>query len=71
VSWVLPLGVSAGHEDVVEAAGALAAVAASLVVASLWPPLSVRGNGAPGAGLCPEPGSAASPGQPASTRRRN
>ena len=27
-SWVLPLGAAAGHEDVVEAGGALAAVAA-------------------------------------------
>jgi hypothetical protein len=43
-SWALPLGVSAGYEDVVGAGAALVAVAVSLVVASLWPPLSVRGT---------------------------
>jgi hypothetical protein len=46
-SWVLPLGVAAGKEDIVEAGGALAAVAVSLVVVNLWPPLSVRGKGTP------------------------
>ncbi|MGH3246857.1 MAG: hypothetical protein ACRDOI_11685 [Trebonia sp.] len=50
-SWVLPLGVAAGEEDVVEAGGALAAVAVSLLVANLWRPLSVRGKGTPVAGL--------------------
>jgi hypothetical protein len=34
-SWVLPLGVAAGQEDLVEADGALAAVAVGLVVANL------------------------------------
>ena len=50
-SWVLPLGVAAGHEEIVEIGGALAAVAVSLVAVNLWPPLSVRGKGTPVAGL--------------------
>ncbi|MGH3281172.1 MAG: hypothetical protein ACRDNW_18830, partial [Trebonia sp.] len=50
-SWLLPFGVAAWQEDVVEAGGALAAVTVSLVVINLWPPLSVRGKGTPIAGL--------------------
>lgn len=50
-SWMLPLGVAVGQEDIVEAGGALAAVAVSLVAVNLWPPLSVRGKGTPVAGL--------------------
>jgi hypothetical protein len=50
-SWMLPLGVAARQEDIVEAGGALAAIAVSLVAANLWPPLSVRGKGTSVAGL--------------------
>lgn len=50
-SWLLPFGVAAGREDVVESGGALAAVTVSLVVVNFWPPLSVRGKGTPVAGL--------------------
>ncbi len=50
-SWLLPLGVAARQEDLVEAGGGLAAVAVGLLVANLWAPLSVRGKGLPVAGL--------------------
>lgn len=50
-SWTMPLGVAARQEDAVEAGGALAAAAVSLVAANLWRPLSVRGKGTPVAGL--------------------
>lgn len=50
-SWTLPLGVATGTEEVVQAGGALAAVAVTLVLANLWPPLSVRGKGTPVTGL--------------------
>lgn len=50
-SWLLPFGVAAGREDIIEAAGALATVTVSLVVINLWAPLSVRGKGTPVAGL--------------------
>jgi 3-phenylpropionate/trans-cinnamate dioxygenase ferredoxin component len=50
-SWMLPLGVAAGQEEVVEAGGGLAAIAVSLVAVNLWPPLSVRGKGTPVGGL--------------------
>jgi hypothetical protein len=52
---VLPLGVAAGREDIVDAGGALAAVAVSVVVANPWPPLSVRGMGTPVAPGCAWP----------------
>jgi hypothetical protein len=44
-SWLLPIGVAAGQEDLVEAGGGLAAVAVSLLTVNLWPPLSVRRKG--------------------------
>ncbi len=44
-SWLLPLGVAAGQEDLVEAGGGLAAAAVSLLAANLWPAISVRGKG--------------------------
>ncbi|MGH3271639.1 MAG: hypothetical protein ACRDN1_21625, partial [Trebonia sp.] len=50
-SWMLPLGVAARQEDLVEAGGALAAVAVGFVVANLSPALSVRGKGTTVAGL--------------------
>jgi hypothetical protein len=51
VSWLLPLGVAAGQEEVVEAGGGLAAVAVGLLVVNLWAPLSARGKGTVVAGL--------------------
>jgi hypothetical protein len=50
-SWLLPIGVAAENEGVVESGGALAAVAVALLVANLSAPLSARGKGAPVAGL--------------------
>ncbi|MGH9115678.1 MAG: hypothetical protein ACRDWW_07595, partial [Acidimicrobiales bacterium] len=50
-SWLLPLGVAAQQEGVVEAGGALAAVAVTLLVVNLSAPLAARGKGAPVTGL--------------------
>ncbi|MGI8451478.1 MAG: hypothetical protein ACR2MP_30690, partial [Streptosporangiaceae bacterium] len=50
-SWLLPLGVAAGREDVVEAGGGLAAVAIALLVVNLWAALLVRGKGSAVTGL--------------------
>jgi hypothetical protein len=50
-SWLLPLGVAAGQEDVVEAGGGLAAVAVGLLTVNLWAPLSARGKGTVVVGL--------------------
>ncbi|MGH3192957.1 MAG: hypothetical protein ACRDOL_38025, partial [Streptosporangiaceae bacterium] len=50
-SWLLPFGVAAGQEDVVEAGGGLAAVAVALLAVNLWAPLSARGKGTVLAGL--------------------
>ncbi|MGH9079378.1 MAG: hypothetical protein ACRDYE_04735 [Acidimicrobiales bacterium] len=50
-SWLLPLGVAIQQEGVVEAGGALAAVAITLLVANLSAPLAVRGKGPPVTGL--------------------
>jgi hypothetical protein len=50
-SWLLPFGVAAGQEDVVEAGGGIAAVAVGLLVVNLWAPLSARGKGTVVAGL--------------------
>ena len=44
-SWLLPLSVASGQEDLTEAGGGLAAVAVGLLVANLGAPLSVRGKG--------------------------
>lgn len=50
-SWLLPLGVAAGKEGIVETGGVLAATAVSFAVVNLWPPLLVRGKGTPVTGL--------------------
>lgn len=50
-SWLLPLGIATGYEGVVEAGGALAALAITLLVANLWEALAARGKGAPLVGL--------------------
>ncbi len=50
-AWLLPAGFATGQEGVVEAGGALAAVALTLLVLNLWHPLASRGKGAPVTGL--------------------
>lgn len=50
-SWLLPLGVAARQEEVVEVGGGLAAIAVGLLVMNLWAPLSARGKGVVVAGL--------------------
>lgn len=50
-AWVLPLGIAAQQENVVEAGGALAAIAVMLLVVNLSSPLVARGKGAPVVGL--------------------
>ncbi|MGH9055904.1 MAG: hypothetical protein ACRDYY_08610 [Acidimicrobiales bacterium] len=50
-AWLLPLGVAGEQEGVVEAGGALAAVAVTLLVVNLSAPLAARGKGAPVTGL--------------------
>jgi hypothetical protein len=50
-SWLLPLGVATGREDLAEASGGFAAVTVGLLVANLWAPLSVRGKGTAVTGL--------------------
>lgn len=50
-AWLLPLGFATQHEAVVEAGGALAAVAVALVVTNLSAPLAARGKGVPVTGL--------------------
>ena len=44
-SWLLPSGIAAQQEPVVEAGGALAAVAVTLLVVNLSAPLAARGKG--------------------------
>ncbi len=50
-AWLLPLGIAAGQEGVVEAGGALAAVAVALLVVNLSAPLAARGRGVTAVGL--------------------
>lgn len=50
-SWLLPLGIGAGQEGIVEAGGALAAVAVTLLMINLSAPLAARGKGATVIGL--------------------
>ncbi len=50
-AWLLPIGVAAGRESVVEAGGALAGVAVTSFAVNVWPPLLARGKGAPVTGL--------------------
>ena len=50
-AWLLPLGVWAGQEGIVEAGGALAAVAVTLLVVNLSAPLAARGKGVTVTGL--------------------
>jgi hypothetical protein len=50
-SWLLPLGIATEHEDVVQAGGALAALAITLLVVNLSYPLAAKGKGAPVTGL--------------------
>jgi hypothetical protein len=50
-AWLLPFGIAAGHEGIVEAGGWLAALAIILVVLNLWTPLAARDRGAPVTGL--------------------
>lgn len=50
-AWLLPLGIATQQEGVVEAGGALAATAVTLLVVNLSRPLSARGKGAPVVGL--------------------
>ncbi len=50
-AWLLPLGIAAGQEGVVEAGGGLAAVAVTLLVINLSAPLAARGKGATAIGL--------------------
>lgn len=50
-AWLLPTGIATKHEAVVEAGGALAALAVALLVVNLSAPLSARGKGAPVTGL--------------------
>ena len=44
-AWLLPCGIAAQQEDVVEAGGALAAVAVTLLAVNLSAPLAARGKG--------------------------
>ncbi|MGH9303533.1 MAG: hypothetical protein ACRDZ5_03860, partial [Acidimicrobiales bacterium] len=50
-AWLLPLGIAAQQEAVVEVGGGFAALAITLAVVNLSSPLSVRGKGAPVTGL--------------------
>jgi nitrite reductase (NO-forming) len=50
-AWLLPSGIATRQEGVVEAGGALAALAIGMLVVNLWVPLSARGKGAPVLGL--------------------
>lgn len=50
-AWLLPAGFATGTERVVEAGGALAAVAVVALVANLSAPLAARGKGSPVTGL--------------------
>lgn len=50
-AWLLPLGIAAEREDLVEAGAALATVAVTVLVVNLWAALSVRGKGIAVAGL--------------------
>ncbi len=50
-SWLLPIGFASEEERIVEAGGALAAVAVTLLVVNLSKPLAARGKGAPVVGL--------------------
>ena len=50
-AWLLPSGIAAEQEWLVEAGGGLAALAIILLVVNLWGPLSARGKGAPVTGL--------------------
>lgn len=50
-AWLLPLGIAARQEGVVEAGGALAGVAITLLVANLSAALAVKGKGTPVVGL--------------------
>ena len=50
-AWLLPLGIGAQQEGVVEAGGALAATAVILLVVNLSAPLSAKGKGSPVVGL--------------------
>jgi len=50
-SWLLPFGIATEHEAVVEAGGALAALAIAMLVVNLSAPLAARGKGAPVVGL--------------------
>jgi len=50
-SWLLPLGFLTRQEAVVEAGGAFAALAVTLLVINIAPPLAARGKGAPTTGL--------------------
>ena len=50
-SWLLPLGIATQQEGVVEAGGALAALAIALLVVDLSHPLAAKGKGAPLTGL--------------------
>jgi hypothetical protein len=44
-AWLLPCGIAAQQEDVVEAGGGLAAIAVTLLVVNLSAPLAARGKG--------------------------
>ncbi len=50
-AWLLPVGFATGLEGVVEAGGALAAIALTLLVLNFSHPLAARGKGAPVTGL--------------------
>ena len=50
-AWLLPFGFATQREFVVEAGGAFAALAVTLLVVNVSVPLSVRGKGAPVTGL--------------------
>jgi hypothetical protein len=50
-AWMLPIGFATERESVVEAGGAFAALAVTLLVVNIFPALSVRGKGAPVTGL--------------------
>ena len=50
-AWLLPIGFATGVEGLVEAGGALAALALVVIVANLSAPLAARGKGHPVTGL--------------------
>lgn len=50
-SWLLPLGFGTRHEVMVEAGGAFAAIAITLLTINLWNSLKAKGKGAPVLGL--------------------